>query len=200
MQYLSHELIARTKQLPDFKTALNGEIPSDFWIIGIRNPEDTPNKFDDRFYLMKGEELVIDCSGTTNPGTPVLKGGFLKYNKDGAAVVESDRIYPRVWKFGLHQGKIRALLQVRNITIRRDGDGDDKSEEIGKRTSGLYGINFHSDEYDIRKDDRSDDAEIGWWSAGCQVSNQMEEYNVIINSVEHQTSGVTYVLLNEFSI
>lgn len=199
MNYVGHELIERVKQLPDFKEKLKGQIPYNYWIIGIRNPEDKANKFDDMFYLMKGEEIVLQMTGTTNPGTPVLKKGYLKYNKDGAAVVEMDRIYPGLWKYGLHHGKIPALLQVRPITVYRDGDNDDKSEQIGKKTTGLYGINFHPDQHDPEAFDKDDKSDIGWWSAGCQVANQMDEYKETIQLTRYQES-VTYVLLDEFSI
>jgi len=197
MYYNPKLIIERVKQLPDFKEKLfNG----DYWICGVRSETDEPNKFDDTFYLFKGEECIIDTTGTTNPGTPVLKGGYLKYNKDGAAVVESDRIYWNVWKYGKHGGKIPALKQLGNkITIWRDGDGDNKSEEIGKRTEGYYGINFHSDEYDINEDNRSDDAGINGWSAGCQVCNKMHDYKRIINLTKDQ-KNVSYVLLKEFSV
>lgn len=199
MNYVDSELITRVKQLPDFKDKLKGKIPEDYWIIGIRNPEDKPNKFDDMFYLMRGEKIILWLTGTTNPGTPVLKKGYLKYNKDGAAVIEANRIYPGVWRYGLHQGKIPALKQIRPMTIYRDGDNDDKSEEIGKKRDEIAGINFHPDQHDPEKDTRSDDKDIGWWSAGCQVANQMPEYNRIITATMHQ-KDVTYCLLEEFSI
>jgi len=194
MFYVAKELIARVKQIPDFKF-----IPEDYWIIGIRNPEDHPDKFDDVFYLMKGEELIEETSGTTNPGVKILKGGYKNYNKEGAAVVEADRIYYGVWKPGMHRGKMRALRQTGGpITIYRDGDGDGKSEEIGRRSSGYYGINFHADQYNIKGADKDSDR-IGAWSAGCQVCNKMKAYNEIIDLTWEQ-DNVTYAILKEFSI
>ena len=194
MNYVASELIERIKQMPDFK-----EIPNNYWIIGIRNPEDNPDKFDDRFYLMKGEELILDTTGTTNPGVKILKGGFKAFNKEGAAVAESDRIYYNLWVPGLHQGKMPALRQQgAPITIYRDGDGDEKSEEIGRRTNGYYGINFHADQYNIKGIDKDSDR-IGAWSAGCQVCNNMKDYNKIIETIGNQ-NRVTYALLKEFSI
>lgn len=195
MYYIDSELIERVKGLSDFKY-----IPKDLWIIGIRNPEDNPDRFDDVFYLMRHDRMILETTGTTNPGLSILKGGFKRYNSDGAAVVESDRIYYNVWKYGLHQGKMPALKQLGNkITIWRDGDCDHLSEEQGKRTSGYYGINFHADQYDLSKDVRSDNAKIGGWSAGCQVCNVIEDYRKIIELTKDQKS-VTYCLLKEFSI
>ena len=194
MYYTSKELVERVKQLSDYK-----RLPENYWIIGVRNPEDAPNQFDDMFYLMLGEEIVLSTTGTTNPGTPILKRGYLRYNKDGAAVVESDRIYYNVWKYGLHRGKMPALKQLGNsITIYRDGDNDEKSEEIGKRTTGYYGINFHADQYNLNVADK-DSKLINSWSAGCQVCNKVHDYKEIIKLCKAQNT-VTYVLLNEFSI
>lgn len=194
MYYSDTLLIQRVKQLHDFK-----EIPKGYWIIGVRSSDDKPNSFDDTFHLMLGEKLIMSTTGTTNPGTPILQGGFKKYNSDGAAVVEADRIYYGVWMYGKHQGKIPALKQVgAPITIYRDGDGDNKSEEIGKCTTGYYGINFHPDQYDINGIDKASDT-VGLWSAGCQVCNNIEDYRRIISLTKDQES-VTFCLLKEFSV
>ena len=194
MYYVDHELIARVKQLKDFKY-----IPKGYWIIGVRNPQDNPDRFDDMFYLMHGTTMIMETTGTTNPGVSILNGGFKKYNTSGAAVVESDRIYYNVWKPGLHQGRTPALKQLgAKITIYRDGDLDHLSEEIGSRTSGYYGINFHPDQFDINAKDKDSDR-IGNWSAGCQVCNNLFDYKKFINLIGSQSS-VTFCLLKEFSI
>lgn len=195
MYYTAKELVTRVKQLNDYT-----HIPGGYWIIGVRSSADIPDHFDDMFYLMKGEELIMETTGTTNPGLKILKGGFRKYNKDGAAVVESDRIYYGVWKYGKHLGYMPALKQLgAAISIWRDGNGNDKSEEIGKRTTGWYGINFHT----ATKDYLSKVIKIliGGWSAGCQVCNNSEEYMKIINLIkDSKQDKVTYCLLKEFSI
>lgn len=194
MYYKEEDLITMMERARDFK-----KVPTDYHIIGVRSAEDTPNKFDDTFHLMQGEKLILSTSGTTNPGTIILKGGFLKYNQDGAAVLESNRVYNNVWIYGKHAGRIPALKQLgSSMAIWRDGDYDDKSEEIGKRTVGYYGINFHCDQYDVNAVDKNSDA-IGGWSAGCQVCNVMKDYNKIISLTKAQKS-VTYTLLNEFSV
>ena len=194
MYYKGEDIITMMKQAQGFK-----DIPSDYHIIGIRSANDAPNKFDDAFHLFKGEDLILSTSGTTNPGTPVLKGGFLRYNKDGAAVLEADRVYYNVWKYGKHRGKVDALKQLgAPVTIYRDGDKDGKSEEKGKRTTGWYGINFHPDQYDLDAADKQSD-NINGWSAGCQVCNIIKDYKKIIELTKSQKS-VTYTLLNEFSV
>ena len=187
--YTTDQLLDRVEELKSFKT-----IPLGYWILGVRSNEDAPNKYDDKFYLFNGEQFVKVVTGTTNPGTPILQGGFLKYNRVGAAVVKADEVYYDVWKFGLHQGKMPALKQVGPFIVFRDGDKDGKSEEIGAPITGSgYGINFHTCSYLEKVVGEN----IGTWSAGCQVINNTEQYYMIINLIKNQ-NRITYCLLKEF--
>lgn len=188
--YTDKQLLAKVKTLTGFKT-----IPADYWIIGVRSNEDAPNIFDDKFYLFKGESFIEVASGTTNPGTPVLQGGFLKYNKVGAAVVKSDKWYYGVWKYGLHMGRMPALIQVGLIDVYRDGDRDGKSEEIGAPITGYFGINFHANSYD--PNDKVIRENIGFWSAGCGVVNDKQKHLKWMGLMKSQKS-VSYVVVNEF--
>ena len=189
--YTTDQLLDRVEELKSFKT-----IPVGYWIVGVRSNEDTPNKYDDKFYLFNGEQFVKVVTGTTNPGTPILEGGYLKYNKVGAAVVKSNEWYYDVWAYGLHQGKQPALRQVSNFIVYRDGDRDGKSEEIGVPIVGSgYGINFHSISNDLSVKKIGEN--IGGWSAGCQVCNNVEQYSMIINLIKNQ-NRITYCLLEEF--
>jgi len=189
--YTTTELLDRVEELKSFKT-----IPLGYWIIGIRSNEDAPNKYDDKFYLFNNEQFVKVVTGTTNPGLPILEGGFLKYNRVGAAVVKSNEWYYDVWAYGLHQGKQPALRQIGNFIVYRDGDRDGKSEEIGAPiVGGGYGINFHSISNDLSVKKIGEN--IGGWSAGCQVCNNVEQYSMIINMIKNQ-NRITYCLLEEF--
>ena len=188
--YTDKEILDRIKSLPSFKT-----LPTKKFIVGFRSNEDAPNKFDDKFYMFEGEKFIDVAPGTTNPGTPVLQGGFLKYNKVGAAVVKADTWYYDVWAYGLHMGKMPALRQVGPITVFRDGDKDGKSEELGAPITGLYGINFHAATYNNFF--RGIQENIGEWSAGCQVVNDKQKHLKWIEMLKAQ-SRVSYVLLNEF--
>jgi hypothetical protein len=188
--YTDTELLNHVKSLDSFKS-----IPTDHWILGVRSNEDTPNRFDDKFYLFRCEQFIAVASGTTNPGTSTLRQ-FEKVNKSGAAVVKADSWYYNLWKFGKHNGKVDALLQLgASITVNRDTDKDDKSEEIGQVQSGYFGINFHPNTYDITADNTG--ATIGWWSAGCQVVNDMNKYRTFIKATKSQKS-VSYCLIDEF--
>lgn len=198
--YSDSQLLSRVKSLPSFKS-----IPLNRWIIGVRSNEDTENKFDDKFYEFEGEKFIRVLSGTTNPGATILKGGFAKYNRQGAAILKADQWYYGVWKYGLHLGKMEGLLQIgAPVLVFRDGDRDGKSEQLGKEVSGWYGINFHTNTYDFSdRNLKIKTTDINNWSAGCQVSNDREKYAEMMKYYKlAQKNGsqthVTYVLLNEF--
>lgn len=198
--YTDNQLIARAKAMPSFKG-----VPAGRWIIGVRSKADLPDKFDDKFYEFEGEKFIRVLSGTTHPAKSILVGGYKSYNKDGAAVVKADEWYYDLWKYGLHKGKMPALLQLgAKIKVFRDGDGDNKAEEIGKLQEGWFGINFHTNTYDfsaanvkIKKED------ISGWSAGCQVPNDRAKYAEMMEyyakaSKNGTQTHVSYCLLNEF--
>ena len=198
-KYKDLELLNKVKQLSNYK-----KIPTDKWILGVRSLSDVPDKFDDKFYVFKGEEFISVMTGTTHPGVSILKS-FEKFNKLGAAVVQADTWYYNLWTYGLHKGKMPALIQTgAAILVHRDGNKNLKSESIGDSISGFYGINFHTNTYDfssenlkIKKDD------IGGWSAGCQVVNDRIRYEELMKDfkkmkVEKQQQFVSYCLINEF--
>lgn len=197
--YTDEQLLSRVRQLPSFK-----RIPTERWILGVRSTADLPNMYDDKFYVFEGEKNIAVLTGTTHPGITILKH-FEKYNKAGAAILKSDEWYYDVWKYGMHKGKMPALLQLGGpFKVYRDGDKDDKAEEGGKLYEGYFGINHHTNTYDwtpksldIEKDD------IDAWSAGCQVVNerddfkkQMDYYREAARTGKQKT--VTFCLLKEF--
>jgi hypothetical protein len=187
--YTDKQLLERVKSLGNYIG-----IPTEHWILGVRSNEDTANSFDDKFYLFHGEEFIWVTSGTTNPGTPTLKQ-FEKVNKKGAAVLKSDQWYYDVWKFGKHNGKVDALLQLgAAVQVYRDTDKDDDSEQQGTLDTGYFGINFHSNTYDLSKPSGTS---IGWWSAGCQVVNNVTKYKEFIKLCKPQ-KFTSYCLINEF--
>ena len=187
--YTDKQLLEKVKSLSSFT-----KIPDGYWLLGVRSQDDLPNRFDDKIYLFKGEEFVLVTSATTNAGTPTLRQ-FEKVNKDGAAVLKADEWYYNVWKYGKHNGKVEALLQLGNkVTVYRDTDKDDKAEEQGKLQSGYFGINFHPNTYDLSKPSGTN---IGWWSAGCQVVNNIPNYKLMIGLLKREKL-VTYCLINEF--
>jgi hypothetical protein len=187
--YTTSQLLEKVREIDGFKG-----YPQEYWLLGVRSNEDTANRYDDKFYLFLGEQFVLVTSGTTNPGTPTLMQ-FEKVNKKGAAVLNADKWYYNVWHFGKHQGKVDALLQLgAPVEVYRDTDKDDDSEEQGVLDRGYFGINFHPNTY---KPSAPKTNVIGWWSAGCQVVNDLNTYKRIITMCKPQ-KVVSYCLINEF--
>lgn len=191
--YTDAELLKKVKSLPSFKS-----IPKDYWLLGIRSTEDLFDTFDDKVYLFQGEKFVLVTSCTTHPGGPVLIGGWKKYNKAGAAIVKSEEWYYDVFKYGLHNSKMPALRQVKNMKYYRDGNNDKKVDEVGQIYEAVYGTHFHFNSYNVfDKIKNAVKSLIGEWSAGCQVCNVEDEYEKIINLTKTQAS-VSYCLIKEF--
>lgn len=188
--YTDQQLLDKVKSLPSYKG-----IPKNYWILGVRSSADIPDKFDDKFYLFNKEKFIMVTSGTTNPGVSILKKGYLKYNPLGAAVAVPQWYYT-MWVYGLHKGKMPALLQRgAAISVYRDGNNNDKSEVSKIIQKGYFGINFHANTY--KMDTTVVKEGIGGWSAGCQVVNNIGKYNKIIEIVKPQ-KNVTFCLIDEF--
>lgn len=191
--YTDKQLLDKVKSLSSFN-----HIPNDYWLLAIRSDEDAFNEFDDKIYLFKGEEFILVTSCTTNPGGPALLGGFKKYNKNGAAIIKSNEWYYDTFKYGLHNGKMPALRQVKSMLYYRDKDLDKKAEEEGTIESAIYNTNIHFNSYSVfDKVKLSIKQYIGEWSYGCIVLNEQEKYKKIIELTKPQIR-TSFVLLKEF--
>lgn len=189
MQYTNEQLLKKAKALPNFDVPL-----WEYWIIGVRSKADAPDKFDDKFYLFCGNTFVSMATGTTNPGKPILTGGYKEYNRNGAAVLKADTFYKHLWKKGMHKGRVKALVQINPCWVHRDNDNDYNSEQLGTPQKGMFGINFHCSTYKLLGMVKT---VIGAWSAGCQVVNNDKQYEAIIDVIPSEQK-VSYVLLMEF--
>ena len=187
-EYTDEELLKLASEAEGFKG-----YPTNLWIIGVRSKEDVFNEFDDKFYIFKGTEFVKVLTGTTNCGDRGLLG-FFKYGAKGAATLKADYWHHRMWSYGLHRGKMRALRQVRPTAMYRDNNLDKQVDEIGTATNELVGINFHTTS--TNKLTKAINKFINGHSLGCQVVNNPKEYYEIIDLFRGQTS-VTYCLLKE---
>ena len=193
-KYTDKELLDKVQELGSFK-----EFPKGYWILAVRSKDDKPNKFDDKFYIYKGQDFITVTTGTTNPGISILKGGFKRYNKKGAAVVKSNEWYYDIYKYGLHRGRMEALRQrsSKPILYYRDGNSNGKSEELGEVQSGVIYTNFHGSTY--RKGSLLERDNINGWSAGCMVCNKNKEYEDIIKIFkDSKQKYFTMCLIKEF--
>ncbi len=184
------------KELLDRVAALQGftHLPK-YLLIGVRSTEDRFNEFDDKFYLYIDGKFIVSSTGTTNPGSNSLLGGWKRLGVKGAAIIKSNEIYYGCYQYGLHKGKMPALRQVRPMKYYRDNDNDKQTEEIGEITGGINYTNFHYNSYNIA--DTIKKKFIGGWSEGCQVSNDRLAYYRIIEHCKN-APAVTYALLKEF--
>ena len=85
--YTDRQLISQMRSLKSFQN-----IPNDIHIIAVRSNEDTPDKYDDKLYLFRGEICIGVTSCTTNSGLYGLRN-FFKWNSKGTAVIKSDEVY-----------------------------------------------------------------------------------------------------------
>jgi len=157
-----------------------------FQLVNIRSIADNPNQFDDLLGIVNNGE-VIWHTGTTNPGVHWLKN-FL--NPKGTAVLAEGQ-HLNSWVIGKHKDQ-EALVQYAPLPVYRDGNKNDKSEQVGKPIYGQYGINIH------RANANAISKIIDKWSAGCQVRNNPKEHEEFMNLCKN--SGVKYfscILFNE---
>jgi hypothetical protein len=193
MNYSDKQLLDKVKSLPDFQYT-----PQDYWLIFVRSKADLFDQFDDYAFLYKGEKFIDYSSCTTNPGGPILTGGWKKYTKSGAAVIKSNQWMYKSFKYGLHAGKMRALRQIKEFLYHRDANNDQHTDETSKVEKAIYNTNIHFDDYNIfHKIKLVVKKFIGLWSAGCLVFNKQDFYENMINLTEKQES-VTAVIIKEF--
>ena len=194
MKYSDSELLNRVKSLPRYRG-----MPKNL-IIAVRSKTDTPNVFDDKMYVYINEKFVMVTSCTTNPGAPILTGGWKKYNKKGAAVLKADEIYYDTYRrsngttIRHHNGKMPCLRQVKPMAYYRDGNNDTKTDTVGNIEIANNSTNIHFNSYNIWNKIKT--TIVGVWSAGCQVLNDSNDYNRLINLFGDEP--VSYALLNEF--
>lgn len=166
----------------------------DLNIIGVRKKEGTPNKFDDRIYVIckndNNEWQEWSWPATTDPGTYWLKETM---NKLGTAILKEGQ-WRGCWKIGRHKGEKPALVQIKPVTVYRDNDKDLQHDTDQGESTGLYGINIH------RAGKNS--INVDKWSAGCQVFANDADFEEFMSLCHKQNNAglgdvFTYTLLKE---
>lgn len=197
MKFTDQQLLGRLKQLKGYT-----DLPK-YMIICVRNSEDVPNTFDDKFYLyIDGKcELVAEC--TTNPGTPALVEGWRKIGQKGAALIASDTLFIDAYMKSdgktvrHHKDKMPCLRQVKELTYYRDGDNDLKAEEFGEVYRGHFATNIHFNSYNLLSTVKR--SLVGEWSYGCIVLNDSAKYTKLLELVPFG-QAVSMVVLNSNKI
>ena len=152
--------------------------PYELNIIGVRNANTDPDKFDDTMYVIYkddkdkwvGKEYVI----TTDPSTKYLKKGGHKSSSKGTAILPNGQ-YLDKWTIRGHGVTGYKALGQRNdsdgkICVYRDYDRNSTLNfDIESKTCGNYGINIHRAKSGGADDGKGNTKYIGVYSAGCQV-------------------------------
>ena len=165
-------------------------------IIGVRNAQSQPNKFDDQLYVFYKDEnsnwVLKEYPITTDTGTYWLLNPM---SSQGSAMLKEGQ-YIDAYKQGLHKGQYTALIQQKPVTTYRDYDRNAFFDFGQKETTGLYGINIHkagSDSQDVNK-----------WSAGCQVFQKSDDFQEFMQLTDKHKSNYgnnfTYTLLDERAV
>ena len=165
-------------------------------IVGVRNEQSQPNKFDDQLYVFYKDEtykwVIKEFPITTDTGTYWLLNPM---SSQGSAMLKEGQ-YIDAYKQGLHRGDYTALVQQKPVTTYRDYDRNAVFDFGQKETTGIYGINIHkagANSQDVNK-----------WSAGCQVFRKSEDFQEFMQLTDRHKANYgnnyTYTLLDERAI
>lgn len=162
-------------------------------IIGVRSKDskESVNVFNDALILIysaeDGKHIEV-FPITTDPGLYYLKNNL---SIKGCAILKEGQVRGG-WQIGLHQGKYKALVQKKPVTVYRDSNKDSKLDFVNEET-GMFGINIHKSGESSTQVDR--------WSAGCQVFARVRDFNKFMNLVQKGNNkygnSFTYTLINE---
>lgn len=162
-------------------------------IVGVRSKDskESVNVFNDALILTynaeDGKHIEV-FPITTDPGLYYLKNNL---STKGCAILKEGQIRGG-WQIGLHQGKYKALVQKKPVTVYRDSNKDSKLDFVNEET-GIFGINIH------KSGDSS--VQVDKWSAGCQVFARVKDFNKFMNLVQKANNkygnSFTYTLINE---
>ena len=162
-------------------------------IVGVRNAESQPNKFDDQLYVFYKDEnwnwVLKEYPITTDTGTFWLLNPMSSL---GTAMLKEGQ-YIDAYKQGLHKGQYTALVQDKPVTTYRDYDRNAVFDFGQRETTGNYGINIHKAGADSQNVDK--------WSAGCQVFQKSEDFQEFMQLTDKHKANFgnkfTYTLLDE---
>jgi hypothetical protein len=165
-------------------------------IVGVRNAESEPNKFDDQLYVFYKDEnwnwILKEYPITTDTGTFWLLNPMSSL---GTAMLKEGQ-YVDAYKQGLHKGQYTALVQQKPVTTYRDYDRNAVFDFGQRESTGNYGINIHKAGADSQNVDK--------WSAGCQVFQKSEDFQEFMQLTDKHKSNYgnnyTYTLLDERAV
>jgi len=156
----------------------------DLNIGGIRSANNTPNRFDDSFFVAFIDERstwrVAIWSCTTDPGLYFLDNNKMG-NKNGTAVLIPGQ-YRRCWKIGTHGSKKYPAL-VQNgmpFNVWRDHNNDGSLDRSGTVYNDVTGLNCHKAHSWKEGKSIGKNKVVSNWSAGCQVAEVSYAHDYIL--------------------
>ena len=172
------------------------EKPYELNIVGVRNAQSEPNKFDDSIFVFykddKNNWVEKEYPATTDTGTFYLLNPISNL---GAAMLKEGQ-YKNAYKQGFHKGQYLALVQDKPVTTYRDYDRDAIFDVFTKETTGMYGINIHKA--------GANSQDVNNWSAGCQVFQKSADFDEFMDmTTKHRnlySNSFTYTLIDERAI
>ena len=172
------------------------EKPYELNIVGVRNAQSEPNKFDDSIFVFykddKNNWVEKQYPATTDTGTFYLLNPMSNL---GAAMLKEGQ-YKNSYKQGFHKGQYLALVQDKPVTTYRDYDRDAIFDVFTKETTGMYGINIHKA--------GANSQDVNNWSAGCQVFQKSADFDEFMDmTTKHRnlySNSFTYTLIDERAI
>lgn len=198
-----HPILDRVKKL-GLAVFTNGD-----WnlnIVGIRNFNGTPDKFDDWIHVVfkvGGQWHDRFWPMTTDPGLHYLMRADRQLNPAGTAILVPGQ-YRGVYKIDAHgKSRYQALCQ-RNGTVKvwRDNNHDGVIDYGVREQDGYFGINIHASSLSPYSRDQSREI-VGPWSGGCQVFQDTKDFREFMKicrkqKTERGWSTFTYTLLDEW--
>lgn len=164
-------------------------------IVGVRNAQTQPNKFDDSIFVFFKDEnnrwVDYEYPATTDTGTYWLLNPM---SNMGSAMLKAGQ-YVDAYEQGIHK-TYKALTQKLPVTVYRDYDRDATFDIFTKETTGVYGINIHKAGADSENVDK--------WSAGCQVFKRSDDFSEFMKMTDKHRelygNAFTYTLIDERAI
>ena len=163
-------------------------------IIGVRKSGNLiTNGFDDYIVVVfknKRGWQKLYYPATTEPGSYYM---YTVPNKVGTAIMVPGQ-YRGAYKIGKHQGKYKALVQIKPVKVYRDKNKDSFYDmEPETIQNGVFGINIHKAGNASKRIDK--------WSAGCQVIANNNDFKSFMQLCEKAANlygdTFTYTLINE---
>jgi len=172
------------------------EKPYELNIVGVRNAQSQPNKFDDSIFVFykddKNNWVEKEYPATTDTGMFYLLNPMSNL---GSAMLKEGQ-YLNAYKQGLHKSQYLALVQDKPVTTYRDYDRDAIFDVFTKETTGMYGINIHKA--------GANSQDVNNWSAGCQVFQKSADFDEFMGmTTKHRnlySNSFTYTLIDERAI